>query len=375
MAAIKQVKVGSTNYDLTAKNGVFYIEGSGTVDTTNKVATWTGSHDDITAYYNGLTILYKLGVAASTTTTLNINSLGAVTVVRNATTALSTVYPVDSIILLVYTTDDGTAYWKAHEYDANTRNTVGDYRKNGTKLYFVGTTSSDSSTSSSYATSYTNSNIYVNTSNVLYSASGFQGDLTGDVTGNADTATTATKVGTSTVGSATQPVYINAGTPTATTYTLGASVPSGAKFTDTTYSQATSSALGLVKIGYTESGKNYPVELNSSGQMYVNVPWSNTTYSVATTSANGLMSSTDKTNLNTVVTHASNTENPHGVTKAQVGLGNVTNNAQMPIAGGTFTGKATAVSANTNVACLRNSVVQTSAAANVSSNYMIFRRK
>ena len=54
--------------------------------------------------------------------------------------------------------------------------------------------------------------------------------------------------------------------------------------TDTTYSTATSSTLGLVRIGYTESGKNYPVEL-SSGQMYVNVPWvdtnTNTTYSVS----------------------------------------------------------------------------------------------
>ena len=50
---------------------------------------------------------------------------------------------------------------------------------------------------------------------------------------------------------------------------------------NTTYSTATSSTLGLVKIGYTENGKNYPVEL-SSGQMYVNVPWTdtNTTYSV-----------------------------------------------------------------------------------------------
>lgn len=58
-----------------------------------------------------------------------------------------------------------------------------------------------------------------------------------------------------------------------------------------TYSQATSSTLGLVKIGYSESGKNYPVELNSSGQMYVNVPWTdnNTTYGLATTSANGLL--------------------------------------------------------------------------------------
>ena len=32
--------------------------------------------------------------------------------------------------------------------------------------------------------------------------------------------------------------------------------------TNTTYSQATSSTLGLVKIGYTENGKNYPVELS-----------------------------------------------------------------------------------------------------------------
>lgn len=45
--------------------------------------------------------------------------------------------------------------------------------------------------------------------------------------------------------------------------------------TNTTYSQATSSTLGLVKIGYTESNKNYPVELDN-GQMYVNVPWTDT---------------------------------------------------------------------------------------------------
>lgn len=40
-------------------------------------------------------------------------------------------------------------------------------------------------------------------------------------TGNAATATTASKIGTATVGSATRPVYINAGVPTAGTYTLG----------------------------------------------------------------------------------------------------------------------------------------------------------
>ena len=40
--------------------------------------------------------------------------------------------------------------------------------------------------------------------------------------------------------------------------------------------KATSTTLGLVKIGFTESGKKYPVELNTDGQMYVEVPWTDT---------------------------------------------------------------------------------------------------
>lgn len=57
--------------------------------------------------------------------------------------------------------------------------------------------------------------------------------------------------------------------------------------TNTTYAKANTTTLGLVMIGYSENGKNYPVELDSSGKMYVNVPWtdSNTTYSVV--GANG----------------------------------------------------------------------------------------
>lgn len=64
--------------------------------------------------------------------------------------------------------------------------------------------------------------------------------------------------------------------------------------------QASSSALGGIKIGYSDDGRNYAVELDSSGKAYVNVPWTdtNTTYNVATTSANGLMSSSDKSKLN-----------------------------------------------------------------------------
>lgn len=68
----------------------------------------------------------------------------------------------------------------------------------------------------------------------------------------------------------------------------------------TSIPQASSSALGGIKIGYSGSGRNYAVELDSSGKAYVNVPWidTNTIYDVATTSTDGLMSSSDKSKLN-----------------------------------------------------------------------------
>lgn len=67
----------------------------------------------------------------------------------------------------------------------------------------------------------------------------------------------------------------------------------------TSIPQASSSALGGIKIGYSDNGRNYAVELDSSGKAYVNVPWTdtNTIYNVATTSAHGLMSSSDKSKL------------------------------------------------------------------------------
>lgn len=60
---------------------------------------------------------------------------------------------------------------------------------------------------------------------------------------------------------------------------------------NTTYNQATADTLGLVKIGYTSSGKNYAVSLDSNGKMYVNVPWTdnNTTYAQATSDNLGLV--------------------------------------------------------------------------------------
>ena len=78
--------------------------------------------------------------------------------------------------------------------------------------------------------------------------------------------------------------------------------------TNTVYSLplASSSTRGGVKIGYSENGKNYPVEL-SSEKMFVNVPWANTTYSVGDgglTQKN--FTTTLKTKLDGIATSANN---------------------------------------------------------------------
>lgn len=57
--------------------------------------------------------------------------------------------------------------------------------------------------------------------------------------------------------------------------------------TNTTYAKANTTTLGLVMIGYAENDKNYPVELDSSGKMYVNVPWTDTNTTYGVVGANG----------------------------------------------------------------------------------------
>lgn len=56
---------------------------------------------------------------------------------------------------------------------------------------------------------------------------------------------------------------------------------------NTTYNQATADTLGLVKIGYATSGKNYAVMLDGNGKMYVNVPWTDTNTTYGVVGANG----------------------------------------------------------------------------------------
>lgn len=133
------------------------------------------------------------------------------------------------------------------------------------------------------------------------------------------------------------------------TASQASSVPwSGVTGKPSTFTPPTSSAtvLGGIKVGYTTSGKNYKVQLDSSGNAYVNVPWTdtnttytnmgaasasaagkaglvpapaagaqakylrgdgtwqtppNTTYAVANESTNGLMAAADKKTMNRLI--------------------------------------------------------------------------
>ena len=69
---------------------------------------------------------------------------------------------------------------------------------------------------------------------------------------------------------------------------------------------ASSTIKGGITLGYQQSGKNYPVALDSNGKAYVNVPWTdtNTTYGLATSTNDGLMSRADKAKLDGIANGA-----------------------------------------------------------------------
>lgn len=142
------------------KNSIYYVEGKSIT-----AGTWLGTSEDITEYYDGLTVAYKTNViGASGGTTLNINGLGAVSVVRNNNTVVSSQYVPGSILILTYTTDtNGTSYWKIADYDDDKKTSSSN--KASTKMFLVGATSQ----SSNGVTTNTNSNCYIGTDNSLYS--------------------------------------------------------------------------------------------------------------------------------------------------------------------------------------------------------------
>ena len=82
---------------------------------------------------------------------------------------------------------------------------------------------------------------------------------------------------------------------------------------------------------------NYHFWIKSNGQQFTfnGEKWVNYVEDIPTASleSKGLMSSQDKVNLEECIQHLEDTSNPHSVTKAQVGLGNVdnTSDANKPV--------------------------------------------
>lgn len=137
---------------------------------------------------------------------------------------------------------------------------------------------------------------------------------------------------TTDAGSATQPIYFLNGIPVATTYTLEASVPSDAKFTDTTYNVATQYTNGLMSSADKKKLNTYP-DTYTAPETYV-LPAATTSsmggiivgenlsidasgvlsadaqeYGEATSSQAGLMSISDKIKLNEIAEGAEVNQN------------------------------------------------------------------
>ena len=101
-----------------------FVKGPST-DTT--AGTWTGTLSGVDTLEDGLTILYKPAVKGASTTTLKLNSLDAKTVYINNTSKLTTHFPANQPILLVYSSSQNSGCWMCVDNytDGNTKNTAG----------------------------------------------------------------------------------------------------------------------------------------------------------------------------------------------------------------------------------------------------------
>lgn len=116
-AVQNKVVKGALDGKANKENGFFYVDSS----STTTAGTWLGTSDDITAYYTGLVIIYPIIKAGASTTTLNINGLGAKKCFFNNNSSLTTHYAVNSTVALVYdeTLNSNAGGWKAlADYDS-----------------------------------------------------------------------------------------------------------------------------------------------------------------------------------------------------------------------------------------------------------------
>ncbi len=213
---------------------------------------------NIAADSNSDTLTFAGGNAISITTAAGTDTI---TIAHDDTSTLSGNYG-------QINAEDGT-YIKSLTVDSNGHVTAvtSDDFDNRYDNYGSFTVSAEDTDASNAGSTITSGNI------LRFTGTGATITRSGDTVDFSIPAGSTTNVGIS--GSETDGTVTLAASGATSVAQTGSTVTFSSTDTNTTYSTATSSALGLVKIGYSENGKNYPVEL-SSGKMFVNVPWVDT---------------------------------------------------------------------------------------------------
>lgn len=179
MDTLDTVVAGKLDSDAAAlkAKGLIYLEP--TVTTTGVL--WTATSSDITAYYDGLMVAVLCPENTASGLTLKINSLTAPTIVYNATSAISSRYSADSIIILTYKTISGTSYWSIMDYDANADTKVRQYQATNNVNYPILTRYNTTDKSGTYEATYARfaPAVTVNPSTGNVSATKFNGYVLG----------------------------------------------------------------------------------------------------------------------------------------------------------------------------------------------------
>ena len=206
------------------------------------------------------------------------------------------------------TINENELYMTPTQATTDTKNTAGS-TNTSSKIYLIGATSQAANPQT-----YSHDTAYVGTDGCLYSNStkvsvdGHTHSYAGSSSAGGS-ATSAVKLDSS-AGSSTQPIYFSSGKPTACSYTLGKSVPSDAKFTDTVYTHPSYTAkTGVPTANATPAfGGTFTVSQPASDATGHITAINSRTITIpntaATTSTNGLMSSSDKSKLDGIATGA-----------------------------------------------------------------------
>lgn len=180
--------------------------------------------------------------------------------IAGTTTAMSGVWNIGDLVMYVNSDNTATLYVKCYNYftfdlDIELFQSGATLTYDGTYVTSVSGTLSAQASTTTKRVEIVNGKLLVNGSAVALE-SAIPTNYAGSSSAGGS-ATSAVKLDTTTAGSATQPVYFSDGKPVATTYTLGASVPSGAKFTDTDtgYTSITTTGSGNAITAISGSGR------------------------------------------------------------------------------------------------------------------------